>query len=203
MCQNTTTSPHAPQGCGCNHGHGAGTTKPASHDLDFPPVPFPSTDVLKVVGEIGLRLLVSYHYDLIRRSEISHLFPGDEKHFAMAVKKSADFVVETCGGPTLYSEHRGNECMRTRHLPYLIDEDARDVWLDCLWRAFDGADIPPAARRELWDWLEPMSIRMINRRTLRGHRRQNRAACGGEIRMRSRGAPCVGDNASSAQEPRQ
>lgn len=168
MCQ-TPSMESTQHGCGCghDHGHGPGVIKPASHDLDFPPVPFPPPDLLSMIGETGLRQLVARHYALIRASEIGNLFPADEPGFAQAIQRSADFVVETCGGPARYSERRGNACMRTRHFPYLIDETARDVWLDCLWRAFDIDDIPIAARRMLWDWLEAMSIRMVNRRTQR------------------------------------
>lgn len=177
MCQSSApqTHPHPQAACGCGHSHEAGAvasnvgqTKPASHDLDFPPVPFPSADIFALVGEAGLRELVRCHYQLMLGSDIAHMFPPAPAAIDAIIQRSADFIIESCGGPTLYSASRGHGCMRTRHFPFTIDEAGRDIWLDCLWQAFDQAATPARAREALWDWLEPMSIRMINRRTLRG-----------------------------------
>jgi hemoglobin len=157
-------------------GHGAcattsaniGRVVDASHDLDFPQVPFPSRRVLDVVGEALLRKLVRRHHDLVRASEIGHLLSGDDAHYAAAVDKIADFIVESCGGRADYTEKHGKGCMRTRHFPFSIDEAGRDIWLGCLWQALEESEFPPAVREEYWNWMEPFSIRMINRRTLRG-----------------------------------
>jgi hemoglobin len=156
-------------------GHGAcattstnvGRVIDASHDLDFPEVPFPSPDFLRQVGEVALRQLVRRHHDLLRSSEISHMLATDDAEYAAAVEKIADFVVESCGGAQRYTETQGKGCMRTRHFPFTIDEKGRDIWLDCLWQALDDSELSHALRLEYWSWLEPFSIRMINRRTLR------------------------------------
>ena len=176
MCQSSdnrsSASPSSSiSGCGCggHHAHdgNADRVKPASHDLDFPPVPLPSPRVLELVGEDGLRRAVARMYELLRASELGQMFPDDAATFAAVVEKNADFIVEACGGAPRYSERHGHECMRTRHFPFVIDETARDVWLSCLWSALGDCEVPGVAARELWDWLEPMSIRMINRHTRR------------------------------------
>ena len=139
-----------------------------SHDLDFPEVPFPSRRVLETVGETALRKLVRRHHERLRKSEIGYMFPKDNDEFAAAVSKIADFVIESCGGAAEYTRTEGRGCMRTRHFPFVIDEASREVWLICLWLALEESDFPDPIRKEYWSWMEPFSIRMINRRTQRG-----------------------------------
>lgn len=116
-------------------------------------------------GEADLRRVVKAHHTLLKQSEIGHLFVQDEAAFAKLVSLIADFVVETCGGPQLFTEARGGGCMRTRHFPFTIDERGREVWLEKLLQAMGDVDFPQELREEYWNWLEAISIRMINRRT--------------------------------------
>jgi len=139
----------------------------ASHDLDFPPIPFPSLRVLRIAGEPMLRKLVLRHHELMRQSSIGDLFPADREQFMILVHKAGEFVVEACGGPDRYSAQFGTTCMRTRHLPFSIDEDGRHTWLRALWQAFDEVAFPDDVREEYWNWVEAMSIRMITRRRMR------------------------------------
>lgn len=176
MCQSNpdTAFVSIPHRSDCE-GHGTcattsthvGRVVDASHDLDFPEVPFPSRRILDVVGEAWLRELVRRHHDLLRVSEIGDLLSSDDADFAAAVERIADFVVESCGGPAAYTLKRGKGCMRTRHFPFGIDERGRDIWLSCLWQALEESGFPAAVREEYWNWMEPFSIRMINRRTQR------------------------------------
>lgn len=137
----------------------------AGHDVDYPEVPFPSRRVLTVAGEAGLRALVQRHHQLLKDSEIGPLFAADEAQFARLVAHIADYVVEICGGPALFTPVRGAMCMRTRHFPFLIDERARTVWLEQLWQAMQDTGFPDEVCEEYWNWLEPFSLRLINRRT--------------------------------------
>ncbi len=137
----------------------------AGHDLDFPPVPFPSLRVIRSAGEALIREVVTRHHALLRHSPIGGLYPADPETFAKAVKLSADFIVEACGGSAQYTPVRGITCMRTRHFPFTIDESARETWLGLLWQALEECAFPLDVREEYWNWQEAMSIRMINRRT--------------------------------------
>ena len=69
------------------------------------------------------------------------------------------------GGPASGQAGAGHTCMRTRHFPFTIDEAAREVWLTLLWQALADCAAPAAVREEYWAWMEPFSLRMINRRT--------------------------------------
>lgn len=191
MCQHAPNSteplPVAPPACACSAPPAAQPATPgarpvhslrealqtdehirtvgAGHDLDFPPVPFPSLRVIRSAGEALIREVVTRHHALLRASPIAGLYPADPEKFAKAVSTSADFIVEACGGSALYTPVRGITCMRTRHFPFTIDESARETWLGLLWRALEETGFPLDVREEYWNWQEAMSIRMINRRT--------------------------------------
>jgi len=158
--------------CACSsHGNASqprpevGRLIPEAHELDFPEVPFPSASVLSIAGEAGLRSVVFRHHELLRASEIGHLFASNDAVFAKVIGHVADYVIEACGGPQKFTELRGSGCMRTRHFPFTIDERGREVWLENLYRAIGETALPVEIREEYWNWMEPFSIRMINRRT--------------------------------------
>jgi hemoglobin len=133
--------------------------------MEMPEVPFPSARVLETAGADGLRRLVRHHHGLLRHSPIGHLFAADEAEFAALVERIADYVVEVCGGPALFTPLHGNTCMRTRHFPFSIDERGREIWLEKLLQAIDETAFPAELHEEYWAWMEPFTIRMINRRT--------------------------------------
>lgn len=176
MCQNAATAPTQPHppaatGCGCGNHAAAGAPpavgrRVAAHpEMEMPEVPFPSARVLETAGADGLRRLVRHHHGLLRQSPIGHLFAADEAEFAALVERIADYVVEVCGGPALFTPLHGNTCMRTRHFPFSIDERGREIWLEKLLQAIDETAFPAELHEEYWAWMEPFTIRMINRRT--------------------------------------
>lgn len=174
MCKTeTVTLPPDAQRPECACGQPAAAAAPATggriaaaaYDLMMPEVRFPSSRVFAACGETMLRELALAQHVRMRNGELARMFPSDAKQFSRAVEKAADFLVESAGGPAAYTERHGGGCMRTRHFPFTIDERAREVWLSCLWLAFDDVCFPAECREEVWEWLEAMSVRMINRRT--------------------------------------
>lgn len=153
--------------CGAHAADQAGRMVDAATELVFPAVPFPSPRVLAVAGEDKLRQVVRRHHALLQASAIADLFVKDPWQFAKLAERVADFVVEACGGASTYSEQHGSTCMRTRHFPFVIDESAREIWLEMLYRAMADVDFPGELREEYWNWLEAFSVRMINRRTMK------------------------------------
>ncbi|MDD4881157.1 MAG: hypothetical protein PHX10_06220 [Gallionellaceae bacterium] len=142
-------------------------------DLVFPPVPFPSKRVHEAAGTEMLRTLVRRHHERLKQTEVGALFPEDARQFMAAVEKAAEFVVEACGGPELFTPEHGPMRMRVRHFPVAIDEHAREIWLRELLASFDDVGFPDAVREEYWHWMEPFSIRMITRRTTRDQPRRH------------------------------
>ncbi len=145
------------------------TSKPQEEDekIDFifPKAVFPSNRIFKAVGEEKIRELVRHHHNLIRESSISHMYPKNDKAFEHSTKVIEDFFVEFLGGEKLYTSKKGHPMLRKRHFPFTIDEKARDVWLECFKQAIIECEFPEEFRDELWEWIEPVSVRMLNRRT--------------------------------------
>jgi hemoglobin len=135
------------------------------YDLRFPPVPLPASNAADPAGEALLRKLVERHHERLRDSCLSNLFPINGERFARSVDRAAAFVVEACGGPRPMAGDEKEASLRARHFHIAIDETAREVWLAELLLAFDDVGFPRSRRASLWNWLEALSVRMINRRT--------------------------------------
>ena len=125
-------------------------------------------DFLVKLGEAGMRQLVSDHYDLLVKSEISDLFPASGDDLKNAKKHAADFMIQINGGPKYFNESRGAPQMVGRHNPFRITMEARTVWLD-LYRTLllqlKGADGQPMDEELVlgwWNYLDVFSQWMVN-----------------------------------------
>lgn len=131
-----------------------------------PPVTKPHPNFLIELGEERFRKLVSDHYDLLRTSDISFLFPiNDEEEFKAAKKHAADFMIQICGGPAYFNQSRGEPRMVGRHAPFRIDPAARNRWLELyasLLPALEAEGINPQYVQSFWNYLDIFSIWMIN-----------------------------------------
>jgi hemoglobin len=166
MCNGQRSNANTPSHCGCSGGQTPSRVVDAATELILPPMTYPSSHVIEIAGAEKLRELTRRHHALLQAGPIAGLFPADPWAFARLAEKVADFIVEACGGPASYSEHRGDTCMRTRHFPFSIDEAAREIWLAALYQAMEDVAFPVDVREEYWNWLEAFSVRMINRRTI-------------------------------------
>ena len=127
-----------------------------------PRVDIPSPKVLEYLGEEGMRKLVSDHYDLLRQSNISGLFPPTDEGFEMAKKHSADFFIQICGGPRYFDESRGAPMMRARHSPFKITVEARRIWLESYIMVLKPLDMPDELKESFWNYINIFSMWMIN-----------------------------------------
>ncbi len=130
-----------------------------------PPVTKPNPGFLQELGEEGFRKLVSDHYDLLKESDISDLFPVDDpEEFAAAKKHAADFMIQICGGPSYFNQSRGAPQMVGRHAPFKITEKARLRWLECYAILLPGlADrVSTENIQSFWNYLNVFSQWMVN-----------------------------------------
>lgn len=134
-------------------------------DLIYPSVPFPSNKIFKALGEEKIRAMVWHHHKLLKKTKVGQLFPANEEAFNMAVNKSADFFVEMLGGDEVFTSVHGEPHLRMRHFKIPIDENDREIWLGMFKKTLKDVEFPHANIEEFWNWIEPLSIRMINRRT--------------------------------------
>ena len=134
-------------------------------DVIYPPVPFPSNKIFKAIGEKRIREMVWYHHRLLAKTKVGDLFPKDEEGFKTAVDKSADLFVEALGGGPVFTKQYGGFHLRIRHFTVPIDENDREIWLAMYKKTLKEIDFPKEHLEEFWNWIESVSIRMINRRT--------------------------------------
>jgi hemoglobin len=116
------------------------------------------------MGEANIYTMMSDFYTELGKSEVRHLFPPD---LEAASRKSAAFFIGLMGGPPIYVEQYGSPRMRARHLPFEIDEKARQVWLTCFERTLEGAEtkynFPAQHLQGFKNFLVSFSTWMVNK----------------------------------------
>lgn len=101
-----------------------------------PRVSPPSPEIYAAMGEANIFKMLEDFYGELAQSSLRAMFPQD---MVTASHKSAAFFVGLLGGPPLYQQRYGSPMMRARHLPFTIDEAARQEWLACFERVLDQA----------------------------------------------------------------
>jgi hemoglobin len=89
-------------------------------------------------GADGVRRLVDRFYDLMDTlPEATQIRAMHAKSLDSSRNKLWMFLSGYLGGPQLYIEKHGHPRMRRRHMPFPIDEAARDAWLQCMNQALE------------------------------------------------------------------
>ncbi len=129
-----------------------------------PQGPGPNSAIYRIMGEANIFRMILDLYKELEKSEVRPLFPADMEE---ASKKSAAFFISIMGGPPLYAQRYGPPRMRARHIPFEIDERARQVWLGCFDRVLEGADVkyqfPMEHMDGFKDFLKSFSAWMVNK----------------------------------------
>jgi len=129
-----------------------------------PQGPGPSREIYSLMGEENIFRMLSDFYQELGRSPLRPLFPPDLEE---ASKKSAKFFVQVLGGPPLYVIDHGPPRMRARHLPFGIDETARQTWLSCFEKVLREAEkdygFPPQHLEGFRTFLREFSAWMVNK----------------------------------------
>lgn len=101
-------------------------------------------------GEPAVRRLVDRFYQLM-----------DEKYHVQALRdmhpqdltgsrdKLFKFLSGWLGGPDLFVQEFGHPMLRARHMPFSIDQAARDQWLHCMFEALNEMDVPESLKQQL------------------------------------------------------
>jgi hemoglobin len=93
-------------------------------------------------GEAGVRRLVDRFYDLMDTlPEAARIRAMHPANLASSRDKLFMFLSGWLGGPQLYTEEYGHPRLRARHLPFQVDDAARDAWLLCMNRALEEQGI--------------------------------------------------------------
>jgi hemoglobin len=114
------------------------------------------------IGEDGFaRLVHAFYVQVPGDSVLGPMYPAD--HWAGAEERLRDFLIGRFGGPPRYIEQRGHPRLRMRHVPFAIDQAARDRWMALMDRALDEAELPAEATSLLREFFHAMATFMINR----------------------------------------
>lgn len=134
-------------------------------DFIYPAIPLPSNKIFKAMGEEKIREMVAYQHALLMKTRVKEIFPEDHTAYKIAVDKAADFFVESLGGDRVFSKLHGEPHLRMRHLHVPIDENHREIWIAMYKKTLKDLDFPKEHLQEFWNFIEPISIRMISKRT--------------------------------------
>jgi hemoglobin len=98
-------------------------------------------DIYAIVGEDGFERLVRAFYAKVPSDPIlGAMYPPHD--LAGAEQRLRDFLIGRFGGPPRYTEQRGHPRLRMRHMPFRLDEAARDRWVALMNGALDEATLP-------------------------------------------------------------
>ncbi len=115
----------------------------------------------QVGGEATFKRLVDIFYAKVEADPILRsIFPED---LEPGKRWQYLFLMQYFGGPTQYIVERGHPRLRMRHMPYAIDLDKRNRWLQYMLEAIDEVGINDPIRQTMRDYFERGSQFMINR----------------------------------------
>jgi hemoglobin len=118
-------------------------------------------DVYKLIGEAGITKLVAAFYRRVPEDDVlGPMYPPND--LVAAEQRLRDFLIYRLGGPQRYIEQRGHPRLRARHMPFKINQTARDRWMQLMSEAMDETSLPPEAEQFLRTFLEGMSTFLIN-----------------------------------------
>jgi hemoglobin len=119
-------------------------------------------EVFSAIGEDGfVRLIAAFYRQVPQDDILGPMYIG--RDLAAAEQRLRDFLIYRFGGPERYIAERGHPRLRMRHVPFVIDQTARDSWVRLMSRAFEEAQLPPDAEQVLRRFLEATATAMINR----------------------------------------
>lgn len=79
------------------------------------------------------------------------------------------YLCEWMGGPADYSAERGKPALRRRHMPFVIDDAARDAWMACMQDALAATCPDGALRQELLAAFARVAQAVTNAHTTTPH----------------------------------
>lgn len=123
-----------------------------------------ATPYALIGGENTVRALVQRFYQLMDELpeawEVRKLHP---ESLAGSEEKLYLYLTGWLGGPQLYTERFGHPRLRSRHMPFPVDSQARDQWLLCMRQSLDENVADQAIRDKLYRQMADLADFMRNR----------------------------------------
>ena len=114
-------------------------------------------------GVENVRKLVETFYDVMdsdpKAQPIRAMHPAD---LTSSREKLFMFLTGWTGGPQLYIERYGHPMLRRRHMPFAVNESARDQWMYCMIKAMQQLGFEEALMTKLAEQLYGVADFMRN-----------------------------------------
>jgi hemoglobin len=111
-------------------------------------------------GEKAIKHLVGLFYARVQKDPLlAPLFP---ENIQPVIDKQYLFLSQFFGGPALYSELYGHPMMRARHMPFPINAERADAWLQCMEGALTEMNINGHLLAALLERLKGTAYHFIN-----------------------------------------
>ena len=115
-------------------------------------------------GIESIRNLVETFYDIMDSDpKVIPLRAMHQPDLTETREKLFMFLTGWTGGPQLYIERYGHPMLRARHMPFPIDESARDQWMYCMIKAMHQLNYEDALMQKLSAQLYGVADFMRNR----------------------------------------
>jgi hemoglobin len=114
------------------------------------------------IGEEGFTRLIRAFYAQVPNDDVlGPMYPPEDLEGAET--RLRDFLIGRFGGPPRYVEMRGHPRLRMRHMPFAIDQRARDRWIALMDNALREAALPEEVTGILRQFFSHVATFMINR----------------------------------------
>ena len=124
----------------------------------------PSAEIYAAMGSEGIHAMIHQFYEGLHNSEIAPMFSRSSHE--RSVERSSAFFIQLLGGPTdEYRRRYGAPRMRARHLPFVITEERRKIWLQTFFETLHhprGFTFPPEHLDDFKTYLDTFSRWMLN-----------------------------------------
>ncbi len=118
--------------------------------------------IYQLLGQDRLEAIVAAFYRRVPEDEVlAPMYPAHD--LAGAEQRLRSFLVYRFGGPQTYLQERGHPRLRMRHMPFAVDERARDRWMALMMAAVDEVGVDPEHRAYLEGFLGDIATFLRNR----------------------------------------
>jgi hemoglobin len=118
-------------------------------------------EVYAAIGDEGFERLIAAFYKQIPNDDIlGPMYRG--RDLSGAEERLRGFLIYRFGGPQTYIETRGHPRLRMRHAPFVVDQAARDRWMQLMRAALLETNLPADASAVLLRFFESTASAMVN-----------------------------------------
>jgi hemoglobin len=119
-------------------------------------------EVYGAIGDDGFHRLVAAFYRRVPEDAVlGPMYKG--RDMQAAEERLRGFLIYRFGGPQTYIENRGHPRLRMRHAPFVIDQPAREHWVELMTAALNEVALPAEPRAVLESFFHSTAEFLVNR----------------------------------------